>query len=109
MTKISRKKTEKAKKTAVERIEMLFAQASEMFSEDPSLSNRYVELARKIAMKNKVKLSSELKKRFCKKCHTYLVPSVNCRIRMHDKRVIYTCLICSHHMRYPYIEEQKAK
>jgi len=92
----------------MERIRVLFEQAEGMVSEDSGLANRYVELARRIAMKNKVKLPSELKKKFCKKCHSYLVPSLNCRVRVHDRRVIYTCLICNHSMRFPYIKEQES-
>ena len=42
------------KQIAKERIEILFEQAKESFKSSPSLSNRYVTMARKISMKYKV-------------------------------------------------------
>ena len=101
-----KKKSKKAKEAAMERVRILFQEAEGMVYGDSALANRYVELARKIAMKNKVKHTSELKRKVCKKCHSYLLPSLNCRVRVHDRRVIYTCLICNHSMRFPYIKEQ---
>ena len=44
----------------------LFKQAELRFKKQPELSNRYIELARKIAMKYKVKIPRELKRKFCK-------------------------------------------
>ncbi len=97
------------KKTAHSRIRKLFEQAEFRFHSEPALSNRYVELARKIAMKTKVRIPSELKRRFCRKCHSYLVHGVNCRVRLVSNCVVYHCLICGHRMRYPYIREKKAR
>ena len=73
-----------------------------MFHSDEKLADRYVQLARKISMKFKVRIPSNLKKQFCKHCVSYLVPHVNCRIRLHKKRVIYYCLKCKKFMRFPY-------
>lgn len=89
-------------KIAKERIDILFREASSMFRKDSRLSNRYVELARKIAMKYKVKIPPALKRRFCKHCHSYLVPSKNCRVRLTKHKVVYYCLNCKHYMRLPY-------
>lgn len=104
-----KKKPKKQREIALERIRTLFRQAMEMFKKDPNLSDRYVYLARKIAMKYKVRIPSELKKRFCKHCYRYLVPSVNCRVRLQKGKVVYYCLHCKKHMRFPYIREKKAK
>ena len=93
-------KPEKFQRIAGERIGILFGQAEEMFSEDKSLSNRYVRLARKIAMRYKVKISNKLKRRFCKSCHKFLVPGANLRIRSHKGRTIYCCLECRNIMRF---------
>jgi len=87
---------------AKERIAELFEQAGRAFKEDKKLANRYVELARKISMKYKARIPSELKKRFCKNCHSYLVPSVNCRVRVSKGKLIYYCLECKHFMRLQY-------
>jgi len=94
---------------ALERIKTLFKEAREVFKEDRELSNRYVELARKIAMKYKARIPSELQKQFCKHCYKFLMPDVNCRIRLHDKKIVYYCLECKKFMRFPYIKEKKAK
>ena len=67
-----RTKPEWQKKVARERIETLFIKAGEIFSEKPERSHRYVEMARKIAMRYNVRIPSGLKKRFCKKCYKYL-------------------------------------
>lgn len=95
------KKPVQQQKIAKERIKFLFQQAKEVFKENSSLSDKYVKLARRIAMKYKIRLPSSLKKRFCKHCHNYLVPGVNCRVRLHKHRLIYYCLSCRHYMRHP--------
>jgi len=97
------------RRIAIRRIRQLFEQAEVVFKEDPNLSNRYVYLARKIAMKYKVKIPRELKRRFCKHCHVFLVPGVNCRVRLQGSKVVYYCFNCKHYMRFPYIREIKEK
>lgn len=94
---------------ASERIKILFKEAKKAFKEDPRLSHRYVELARKIAMKYKVRIPFPLKRRFCKHCYCYLVPSKNCRVRVGGGKVVYYCLNCKKYMRFPYIREKKSK
>ena len=101
MPKKHYKKPAKIQKIAKKRIEFLFQEAKNAFKKDSKLSDKYIKMARRIAMKYKIRLPSELKKRFCKHCHKYLVPSVNCRIRIHKHRVIYYCLSCKHFMRHP--------
>ena len=97
-----KKKPALERKIALERIDKLFMEADKAFKERPDLSNRYVELARKIAMKLKVRIRPELKKRLCKHCHCYLKQGVNCRVRLADKHLVYTCLACKKMMRFPY-------
>jgi ribonuclease P protein subunit RPR2 len=75
------------------------------FSKDKTgrnLSGRYISLARKIAMKYKTPIPSELKKRFCKSCGVFLKPSINCRVRLNKGKAVYTCLSCGSSQRYPY-------
>jgi len=104
-----KKKASENRKVALERIRILFKEANAQFSKDRKLSDRYVALARKISMKYKVKLPSALKKQFCRHCKSYLMPSKNCRVRLAKKRVIYYCLECRHHMRFPYVREIKER
>ena len=95
------KKSSKTQKIAKARINLLFKIAKEQFREDSKLSDKYIKIARRIAMKHKVRIPSPLKKRFCKNCHKYLVPGVNCRVRIHKHRIIYYCFGCRHFMRHP--------
>ncbi len=88
--------------TAKERIQELFKQADEVFDEDPKLADRYVELARKISMKIKVRIPSNLKRKFCKHCYCFLKPGKNCRVRTHEGKVVYYCQKCKKFMRFPY-------
>ena len=95
------KKPAQQVKIANERIKFLFQHAKEIFKEDSKLSDKYVKIARRIAMKYKIRFPSEYKKRFCKNCYKYFVPGVNCRVRIHKHRIIYYCLSCKHFMRHP--------
>ena len=88
-------------KIAKRRIDFLFKLAKEYFKEDNRLSNKYVKMARRIAMKYKIRLPSSMKKRLCSNCHSYLVPGVNCRVRIHKHRIIYYCIGCKHYGRHP--------
>ncbi|MFH2020989.1 MAG: ribonuclease P protein component 4 [archaeon] len=99
MHKRDNRKSEVAR-IASERIDELFRQAEIKFKEEPKLSDRYVELARKISMKCKVKIPRELKRRFCKNCHKFLVPGANLRVRIQGKKVVYHCNSCNNYMRY---------
>ena len=94
------KKPAKQLAIAKKRIGFMFRQAKESFHKDSDLSDKYVKMARRISMKYKIKLQPELKKRFCKNCHKYLMPGVNCRVRIHKHRVIYYCFNCKHYMRH---------
>ena len=104
-----KKKPSKHREIALERINILFAEADTMFKEDSKLSDKYVKLARKISMKYKVKIPSELKKRYCKHCYSFLKQSKNCKVRLKEGKVLYHCLVCGKIMRFPYIKEQKAR
>ena len=101
MPKKYHKKPAQQVKIAKNRIRFLFKHANEVFKEDSKASDRYVKIARRIAMKYKIRLPSSLKKRFCKHCHRFLVPGVNARVRLHKHRLIYYCFGCKHYMRHP--------
>jgi len=90
---------EEQKKIALERIKVLFKEAAEVFPKNKALANRYVQLARNIAMKVKIRIPLEYRRRFCKHCHAYLVPGVNSRVRTRDGKVIISCLECKKFIR----------
>ena len=91
----------KQKEIAKERINVLFQQAKENYKTNKSLSNRYVTLARKLAMKVRLRMPKEHKRRFCKHCYKYLMPGDNCRVRTRDGKVIISCFECKKFTRIP--------
>lgn len=82
-------KKKELRKIALQRVEQLFREAEKR----PAMANRYVDLARKIAMKVEMPLPREYKRRFCKFCNTYF-QSGNFRVRVKDKVIITYCLTC---------------
>lgn len=97
-----------AKQIAEERIRRLFELADRRIEEggeeSQELSNRYVELAKKIGMKYNVSIPGDLKKRMCGECHAFLVPGRNCVVRVNSKNstINYRCESCGHVNRYGY-------
>ncbi|HJJ28100.1 MAG TPA: ribonuclease P [Methanocorpusculum sp.] len=87
-----------AKKIAAERIEILFAEAKTAPS---PRADRYVHLARELAMKQRIRLTRAQKRSFCRKCGAHLVPGQNLRVRIQRGRVIHTCMECGNCVRIP--------
>ncbi len=87
-------------RTARERISYLIKRAEEYKSKDYELARRYIELARKIAMKYRVRIPRELKAVYCKKC-LYPYRDGKFRVRVRKSRVIITCLNCGFVRRIP--------
>jgi ribonuclease P protein subunit RPR2 len=98
---------------ARERIEILFRLALEVFHYNPRLAQRYVDLARRISMKNKVRIKKQWKLLICKNCKRLLIPGVNCRIRLQQRRephLVISCLDCEGIKRIPLkVENLKEK
>jgi ribonuclease P protein subunit RPR2 len=88
------------KKIARERIRILFGEAASAGPAHPERSNRYVELARKIAMRQRVRIDRDLRRRYCHHCSAFLTPGRNMRVRVHRGNVVVTCLCCNRKMRY---------
>uniref|UniRef100_A0A7J2TJW3 Ribonuclease P protein component 4 n=1 Tax=Archaeoglobus fulgidus TaxID=2234 RepID=A0A7J2TJW3_ARCFL len=89
-----KREKEKEKRIAMERISYLIERAEKFKKIDYELSRRYIELARKISMKYRVRISKKYKLMFCKKC-LYPYRSDRFRVRIHKSSVIITCLNCS--------------
>ena len=92
------------KRIALERIFVLFNKAKEIFSKEPELAQYYVNLAKKIRMRYKVKLLIDLRRMSCKHCKSFIFPGINCRIRLQPRRephVVITCFNCGGFMRIP--------
>ncbi|MCS7097224.1 MAG: ribonuclease P [Candidatus Methanomethylicia archaeon] len=95
-----------------ERIEKLFKLAEKVFHENPNLSNRYVELARKISMRARIRIPLKWRRRFCHRCFSFLVVGVNCHIRIKSRRVshiVVTCHVCGNVMRYIIKKDKEEK
>jgi len=95
-----RSKNPLTKTIAKERIEVLFELARESSKVHPERSNRYVELARRIAMRQRVRIGREFRRQYCHHCNAFLVPGKNMRVRVHRGNVVVTCGICNKKMRY---------
>lgn len=80
---------------AKERISVLFEQARLAFADHPERSNRYVALARRIAMRQRVRIDRMFRRQFCHHCYAFLVPGKNMRVRVHRGNVVITCLLCN--------------
>ena len=87
------------------RIRKLFTEADNAFHKDKKLSNRYVQIARKIAMKLRLKMPKKYKRQFCKHCYSYLKNGVNSRVRINKSKVIIYCMECKKYTRIPLIKK----
>src|SRR3989344_8468551 len=104
-----RQKPEWQQELAKERIEILFREALLAAKENRfDRANRYIFLARKLAMKFNIKLEREQRRKFCHNCYNYLLPGKNVivRINARKKTVEYNCLDCKHVSRYGYHKEK---
>lgn len=89
------------RKIAAERIERLFESAYSVYDKDPSISGRYVILARRIAMKYRVKIPDRYRLSYCRKCLSFFSPGKNTRTRINNGKVTVTCMNCGYTRRYP--------
>mgnify|MGYP000106105861 CR=1 FL=1 len=102
-----KKKSELNRQIALDRIKTLFNEAKLEFDVDPKLSNKYVNLARKIAMKCKIKIPSIYKRQYCKHCYSYLMQGKNVTVRTTTKTITYTCKICKRYSRIGYKSKKR--
>jgi ribonuclease P protein subunit RPR2 len=94
---------------ARESMQNLFELADEIYPSHPERAHRYVEIARSISMRTRVRIPRHLKRRFCNKCHHFLVHGKNCRVRTRPTKVVITCLDCGNIMRIPFVQEKKSR
>ncbi|TAJ45043.1 ribonuclease P protein component 4 [Methanofollis fontis] len=100
-------RTDASRQIAGERVERLFACAEEISAVDPDRASRYVGYARRIAMRQRVRIPRLLARRFCRRCSAYLVPGRTARIRISRGKVIVTCLVCGYQRRYPVVKKHQ--
>jgi RNase P subunit RPR2 len=73
-------------------IDKLFALAAETAHSDQCRADRYVEIARKAASRNRVSLR-QYNRLHCRKCSSYFT-SKTLRVRTRPASVVYACLKC---------------
>ncbi len=88
------------RKIARERISILLCKADESKFDNYELARRYVELARKIAMRYRIRLPKNQKRMFCKRC-LYPYRHDKIRVRIRKSRIMITCLNCGFIRRIP--------
>ena len=105
-----RRNKSQEKRIAQERIETLFGLAEkEALGGNLTRANRYVEHARTIGMRYNITPSSEYRRKYCRGCHSFFLPSVTARVRVGEGMAVYTCLRCGRVSRYPFIRERQER
>jgi ribonuclease P protein subunit RPR2 len=89
-------------KIAKERIAELFRQAEA----EPSMGDRYVELARKIGMRFNVRIPQNFRRKFCHKCYHYLAKPM---VRTKKGFVKMRCEKCGSINRYVLAKKRQTK
>ncbi len=109
---IRKREQREKKRVAAERVDVLFTLAERVFPYEPELSDRYVEIALAVQRKAKIRIPRKWRRRYCRRCHSFLVPGVNARVRLRSRpypHVVVKCLKCGHIMRFPYLREKKGR
>lgn len=96
-----RKDSHKVRDLAMQRMEWLFSLAAEVHDLHPERSSRYVQIARQISTRTRVRMPRHLKRLQCRHCGCYLSASSS-RVRLCEGIIITTCLGCGKQMRRPY-------
>jgi ribonuclease P protein subunit RPR2 len=89
---------------ARQRVQTLFTLARETLDADPMLAQQYVDTARRIAMSAKIRLPRQYRRQVCRHCKRFILPGVNCRVRIKQLRephMVTTCLNCGKQTRIP--------
>jgi ribonuclease P protein subunit RPR2 len=92
-----------SRRIADERIRILFNKAEEIHASEPERAQRLIDLARRIASRNRVHLPSDLRRQVCRGCKRLLLPNTSrTRIRKaREPHISTTCLTCGHVNRMP--------
>jgi len=88
-----------AKNIAKERVRILIANALKEAHVDENIASKQAYVARKIAMRLRIRLDYEIRQLFCKKCKKFIIPGRDSRIRIgrtNTKSIRITCENCGH-------------
>lgn len=88
-------------KIAKERINILFKEADKAAKNKKiEMANRYINIARKIGMRYNVRISTELRRKFCRKCKKFLYPNLSSNEKEEKGFLIIVCKNCDKKMHY---------
>ncbi|MDD4650782.1 MAG: ribonuclease P [Methanothrix sp.] len=96
-----RKDGQKARELALQRMERLFILAEEAHAAHPERSDRYVQIARKISSRTRVRMPRQLKRLFCRHCGGFLSAAAS-KVRLREGVLTTTCMLCGQQTRRPY-------
>ncbi|RDE16543.1 MAG: ribonuclease P [Candidatus Thorarchaeota archaeon] len=96
------------RKLAHERIEILWGQALSVATTRPELARRWMNIAKALGRRTRVKIPRHISRRLCKECGSVLIPGQTSRVRLRHNRsthVSVTCLNCGAIRRFPVGQE----
>lgn len=82
---------------ALNHIRTLLKLAEQNIRKEPELAQRYAAIARRIAMRTRVRLPAEYRRLICRHCKSFIYPGVNSRVRVQQRRephMAITCMVC---------------
>lgn len=97
-----RPKSHSERSKALTTITALLKLAHTTFLTSPRIAHRIAKRARRIAMKQKLRLPPEIKRKICKGCQQLLIPGKTCRIRTARGHVVIYCMGCKRITRIMY-------
>jgi ribonuclease P protein subunit RPR2 len=90
---------EAAKELALERIRILICNALESAHTSEIFADKQAQLAKKIAMRSRVRMDYDARQLYCKKCKKFIIPGKSSRVRVggtNTKSIRITCIMCGH-------------
>ncbi len=88
-----------AKELALERIRILISSALKLARTSEIFADKQAHLAKKIAMRTRVRMDYDARQLYCKKCKKFIIPGKNSRVRVggtNTKSIRITCIRCGH-------------
>jgi len=105
---MAKNKSPNQRQIAQERIDILFSEAECDFRVSPENARNFVRHALNIALRCRVRIPVEFKRKFCKNCLSYLKPGVSSAVRLNKQRLIITCKNCGTLKRVPYKNKKRS-
>ena len=92
------------KEIASERMDILLDISLKILRTDRTRAQHYFQLARRLGMRYKIRLSPRFRRLICRRCKSLSVPGVNARVRLQQRReshMVVTCFECGAQRRMP--------